>query len=106
MNSRKRLIVTVPAQRDLQSIFSHIAKETTQSSAASNQLTRIMMHADMLRDFPYSGRDRSAMRDGLRSCREGRYTVFYHVGLEAIAILRVLHESQDADAIIRRTLDK
>ena len=63
------------------------------------------MHADMLRDFPELGTDRTALRPSLRSVIERPYVIFYFPRDDRIEIVRVFHEQQDIEGELRAFLD-
>jgi toxin ParE1/3/4 len=48
-----------------------------------------------LLDFPDRGAPRSELGEGLRMLVEGKYLIFYRVVESEVAVVRVLHGSQD-----------
>lgn len=53
-------------------------------------------------DFPFIGRDRSALSQGIRSIVAYPYVIFYRIEASGIAIIRVLHGRRDIDAEFQR----
>ena len=104
MNARRRLFIAPSAQQDLLGIRQHIASDSTR--AAVNQVKRILMHADMLRDRPDMGTDRTALRPSLRSVVERPYVIFYFPRDDRIEIVRVFHERQDIEGELRAFLQE
>lgn len=98
MAARKRLSITAAGRRDLGRIYDHIAAESP--TKADSQLKPILTHADMLRDFPIMGHDRSRLDEGLRSIVERPFVVFYYAHDTAIIIARVIHQRQDIEAAL------
>ena len=96
MTARRRLIIAPSASADLEGIWLHIAADNP--DAARNQITRILTRADMLRDFPEMGLDRSRLAPSLRSIVEQPYVVFYYPRDYQIEIVRVFHGRQDIEA--------
>ena len=96
MAARRRLIVAPSASEDLEGIWQHIAADNL--GAARDQITRILAHADMLRDFPEMGLDRSRLAPALRSVVEQPYVIFYYPHDDRIEIVRVFHGRQDIEA--------
>ncbi|MCG8356002.1 MAG: type II toxin-antitoxin system RelE/ParE family toxin [Kiloniellales bacterium] len=108
MVAPKRLIVAPSAYRDLKEIWKHVA--TDNPVAARAQVKRILMQADMLRDFPEMGLDRSLLAPSLRSVVVRPYVVFYYSREERIEIVRVFHGRQDirnyGDSILFSSLNQ
>ena len=103
MAPRKRLSFTNTAHRDLGRIYQHISEDSVQK--ATNQVRRIIHAADMLRDFPLMGYDRSRLDTDLRSINENPYVIFYYTEESRIVIARVLHQRQDIEAELLRFLE-
>ncbi|OHC74687.1 MAG: hypothetical protein A3G18_06880 [Rhodospirillales bacterium RIFCSPLOWO2_12_FULL_58_28] len=49
----------------------------------------------LLAENPLAGRDRSEIKEGLRSFPHGNYVVFYRPLPDGIVVLRVIHGSRD-----------
>jgi toxin ParE1/3/4 len=52
--------------------------------------------------FPFIGRDRSTLAQGLRSIVTGAYVIFYTVEPDRIIIVRILDGRRDIDAEFQR----
>ena len=99
---RKRLIISASAKRDLIDIRDFVAADSP--TAVKNQIKRILMHADVLRDQRFLGRDRSPLSPDLRSIVERPYTIFYYPQDEEIEIVRILANRRDIEPELRTFL--
>ena len=104
MASRRRLVLAPSAYQDLKGIHDHIAADNPQ--VARKQVKRILIHAEMLRDYPEIGFDRSRLAASLRSVIEKPYVVFYYPRDDRIEIVRVFHGHQDIEAELVSFLEK
>ena len=96
---RKRLIISASAKRDLIDIRDFVAADSP--TAAKNQIKRILLHADVLREQPFLGRDRSPLSPNLRSTVERPYTIFYYPQDDEIEIVRILANRRDIELELR-----
>jgi toxin ParE1/3/4 len=55
-----------------------------------------------VREFPLSGPARDQLAPGLRVTFHGAYAIYYAPRADAIVIIRVLHSSRDAVALVER----
>ena len=99
---RRKLSISARAKRDLIDIRNFVAVDSP--TAAKNQIGRILMHADVLRDQPFLGRDRSPLSPNLRSIVERPYTIFYYPQDDEIEIVRILANRRDIEPELRTFL--
>jgi toxin ParE1/3/4 len=52
----------------------------------------------MLAETPFAGRERSELREGLRSFPVGNYLIFYVPTPDGVEVVRVMHGRQDIGA--------
>jgi toxin ParE1/3/4 len=95
-----KVIVSEQADADLLQIYRHLS---SQSPAGAASIAReIARKFQNLSDFPFIGRERSSLAQGLRSIVVYPYVVFYMVDRDAIVIVRVLHGHRDIDSEFQR----
>ena len=99
---RRKLSISARAKRDLIDIKDFVAADSP--TAAKNQIKRILMHADVLRDQPFIGKDRSPLSPNLRSIVERPYTIFYYPKDDQIEIVRILANRRDIEPELRTFL--
>ncbi len=95
-----RLVVSRDADDDLLQIALYLVERNP--DAAISAISDINRKFVNLTSFPFIGRDRSALRPGIRSVVAGTYVIFYRVEPERIIIMRVLHGRRDIDAEFQR----
>ncbi len=88
-----RIVRRPKAQDDIDALWSYIARRDI--VAADRTVDRIVDATDRLSLFPYSGRDCSDWKPGLRSISASPYIVFYRVTADHIDIVRILHGARD-----------
>jgi toxin ParE1/3/4 len=84
------------ADLDLDSIWSFIAADNVR--AADRQIERIGEMLEMLLQNPLAGRERTSLRQDLRSFPVGSYIIFYIPVSGGIEVVRVMSGRQDIDA--------
>lgn len=95
-----RIELSERAGTDLLGIYRYVAKRNP--SAAEAVLTEIDRKFDLLKNFPLIGRDRSALRPGIRSILAHRYPIFYELIADRVVVVRVLDGRRDIDAEFRK----
>jgi toxin ParE1/3/4 len=94
----RRLIWSQPADTDLLDIWGYLAEQAS-PDIADRQLRNIVTACDRLVTWPFSGRPRNELVEGMRSIVVHPYLVFYRPSDAAVEIVRVLHGRRDLDAI-------
>ena len=86
--------ISLTAVRDLEDIFDY-----TQQSYGEDQALKYVSSFDDVFDTltgnPELGRDRTEIREGLRSIPKEQHIVFYRILENRIRIVRILHASKD-----------
>ncbi|HSU05035.1 MAG TPA: type II toxin-antitoxin system RelE/ParE family toxin [Acetobacteraceae bacterium] len=88
------------ADKDLDEIWYHIAKESNSVSLADRVVDRITDRLLLLALHPRLGRRRDELRAGLRSFPVRPYLIIYRIANGDVLILRVLHGRRDIDSIL------
>ena len=89
--------VTPEADEDIIDILVYIAGDNmTAAFSLNRKFTELF---EMLADHPEAGRERSELREGLRSFPLGSYIIFYRLWARNVAIVRVVHGARDLDEI-------
>jgi toxin ParE1/3/4 len=88
--------LTRKAREDLKSIARYTQK-TWGVAQRNKYLTQLDKRFAVLADAPTLGRSCDAIRPGYRKYHEGRHLIFYVPIPEAIKIVRILHDSMDAE---------
>src|SRR5690242_13987031 len=91
------VVITVPAQRDLVSLWRFIAQDN--ADAADRMIDRILVRTTLLSELPEIGRRRPELGEDKRSMVVEPYLIIYRPSQHGIAVLRVLHTAQDIDEI-------
>jgi toxin ParE1/3/4 len=71
-------------------------------AAAQSVAGEINRKMQNLSDFPFIGRDRSMLSQGIRSVVAHPYVIFYAIESDRIVVMRVLHGHRDIDAEFQR----
>ncbi len=90
-----RLVVSDKARSDLLRIYHYLEERSPNAAVAFAR--RINTNFDNLVRFPFVGRERSWLAQGIRCLVVGLYLVFYVVGSEDITIVRVIDGRMDVD---------
>ena len=89
------------AELDLDTAWLYLARESGSEEIASRAIESITDTYRLLAKFPQLGRCRDIdLRVGVRSFAVDNYVILYRVRSAEVQILRVLHGSRDARAII------
>lgn len=95
---RKRLVVTRPAQTDIDDILDYLAREAGIETALRFADT-IDAELAKLAYLGHAGASREHVSPGLRMTVIGRYVVYFRVIPDETIIVRVLHSARDIDAV-------
>lgn len=90
----RRLVISEEARADLGQIASFTSQEWGERQQ-SRYLSAIRRRLAELRRRPELGRPRNEVVVGSRSILAGRHVIFYAVTLDAVEVIRVLHDSMD-----------
>lgn len=85
------------ALQDIENIWNYIAKKNPQ--AADNLFDRLRTKFPQLAKFPQMGRTRFDLAPSLRCFLVANYLIFYRPIEQGIEIVRILHGSQDIEAM-------
>jgi toxin ParE1/3/4 len=86
--------LTRKAREDLKSCYTQKAWGIGQRNEYLAQLDR---RFELLADSPNVGRSCDAIRLGYRKYHEGRHVIFYVLIPQGITVVRILHDSMDAE---------
>jgi toxin ParE1/3/4 len=95
-----KVVVSDAADKDLLQIYSYVVEHNPR--AAESLLGEIDTKFQNLARFPFIGRARPSLREGIRSVVVGSYVILYTVDRSAITVVRVLHGRRDIDAEFRK----
>ncbi len=90
----KRLVISEAAWADLGRIASFTSREWGERQRA-RYLSAIRRRLAELQRRPELGRPRDEVAAGYRSILAGRHVIFYVLSVDAVEVLRVLHDSMD-----------
>ncbi len=90
-------IITPNAEKDIDEILLYISADNINAAIAFND--RLINCFELLADNSKIGRERTELKQDLRSFPEGNYLVFYREWSGIVAIVRVLHGARDLDEI-------
>lgn len=94
----REVCFTVSADVDLVELWIYLAKKNL--SAANKALEIIARETQTLRVFPFMGRLRPDIKDGIRSWpSETKYIFFYLFDHRLLKIVRVLHHTRDSTKV-------
>jgi toxin ParE1/3/4 len=95
-----KVFVSDQADADLLQIYRYLADRSP--GGAESVAREIDRKFENLSHFPFIGRDRSTLHEGMRSVVAYPYVIFYRVEVERIYVARVLHGRRDIDAEFQR----
>jgi toxin ParE1/3/4 len=95
-----KIFISARAREDLLQIFSYIAGRN--HFAARNVIEAIDGKFEQLSRFPFIGRERTSLAEGLRSVVVRTHLIFYVVERERIIIVRVIDGRMDVDEEFQR----
>jgi toxin ParE1/3/4 len=88
-----KVVLSDRARADLHRIFSYLAERNL--GAAERLIEAVDRKLVQLAQFPFLGRERSTLRDGLRSVLVGSHVVFYVVRDSEVRVVRVVDGRMD-----------
>jgi toxin ParE1/3/4 len=91
----KRLRVSHRAERDLDSIWHHIAAQASSIDIADQVVDSVIGHFALLLRQPQAGRTREDIGPGVRSFPSGNYLIYYRQSKSNLVISRILHAKRD-----------
>lgn len=92
-----RYILTRPAIADLKEIADTINEEVP--ARGDSYVDEVLDKCAMRASFPFSGRLRPELSNGLRSFTHGDYVIFYHPRSYGISVVRVIHGKRDISRV-------
>ena len=95
-----KIFISERAKRDLLQIFSYVAERN--QFAADNIIEAIDSKFEQLSRFPFIGRERTSLAEGLRSIVARTHLIFYTVERERITIVREIDGRMDVDEEFQR----
>ena len=93
----KRLIVTAPADRDLDDIYDWIAHDD--AVQAERFIVRLTAAVGKFAKIAHPGKACDDLKPGLRSASLGRYIVYFRVTKSDLIVLRFVHSARDQEQI-------
>ena len=96
----KRVRVTRDAERDLDEIWLHIARDNV--DAANHLVDELASRFVLIRSAPGMGRSRDELKPGIRSHSVGSYVIYYRVTRAYVSILHVIHGARDPKRVFNR----
>jgi toxin ParE1/3/4 len=95
-----KIFVSAKAKQDLLQIFSYLANRN--QAAADATIEAIDRKFEQLSRFPFIGRKRASLADGLRSAVVRMHLIFYTVEHDRISVVRVIDGRMDVDEEFQR----
>ena len=96
-----RLRIAPTAEADLDEIWLYLARETGNLVFATEIVESITDKFGQIAKFPFMGRSRKVdLGSDKRSFPVGDHIIFYRVRQSEIQIMRILHGSRNAEAIL------
>jgi toxin ParE1/3/4 len=95
-----KIFISEKAKKDLLQIFSYAAERN--QLAADSFIERIDSKFEQLSRFPFIGRERTSLAEGLRSVVVRMHVIFYTVESEQMTIVRVIDGRMDVDEEFQR----
>ncbi len=95
-----QIVISDKARSDLIRIYGYL--EERSPNVANAFIHRINTNFDNLARFPFIGRERSALAQGLRCLIVGLYLVFYVIAVDQIIVVRVIDGRMDVDEEFHR----
>ena len=87
--------ISAPAKRDLDNIWSYLARESQSIVIADAMIASIEEHFSMIVRSPDIGRPRDEIEPGLRSFPVGNYLIYYRERGSRVVLSRVIHGMRD-----------
>ncbi|WP_083918617.1 type II toxin-antitoxin system RelE/ParE family toxin [Woodsholea maritima] len=93
--TRKALVLTRPAARDLDTIYDHIAEDNP--NAAARFIHGLVNKIQWIVERDYPGLNRDHVREGLRACLYKKRCIYFLNEDTRIVIVRILHGARDIE---------
>ena len=101
----KRIRVSRPAERDLDSIWRYIAKESGSLEIADRLVESITRTFPLFSRSPEAGTQRDEIAAGIRGFPAGKYIIYYHATKRNIEISRILPGVRDQKSAYYKLLE-
>ena len=88
-----KIVISDKARSDLLQLYAYLAARSP--AAACKAVAAVDTKFANIAEFPFIGRERSALADGLRSFVSGTQVIFYRISGEEIVVVRVLDGRRD-----------
>lgn len=95
-----KIFTSQKARDDLRRVYAYLADRNRQ--AADSLVRGIDDKLQNISRFPFIGRERSSLAQGLRSVLVGTHIIFYLVEDERIVVVRVIDGRMDIDEEFKR----
>jgi len=105
MSINYNIVITEPAERDLQGIAEYIANELLEPTTARKMVTKIAEAVFQLEQMPFRNslvRDERLARQGIRCLLADSYIVFYTVSEKekTVTIIRILYGKRNWNSLL------
>lgn len=105
MSINYNIVITEPAERDLQGIAEYIANELLEPTTARKLVTKIAEAVFQLEQMPFRNslvRDERLARQGIRGLLVDSYIVFYTVSEKekTVTIIRILYGKRNWNSLL------
>jgi len=91
-----RVIFTHLAVRDLEEIGDYIVRDNPRR--ALSFILELPQQCDRIAEAPQAYSCRPALGEGIRSCAQGKYVIFFREDRDGVGIVRILHSAMDIEA--------
>lgn len=101
MENMARLRVSAEARRDLR----RIGREGTRDHGAAASATYVEGFRRLfrlLREHPFAGQERPEIDQAARSLSHRPYRIIYRIDIDAVVIVRIVHQSRDTARAMRQ----
>jgi len=88
-----RVVVTAPAERDLEGIFDYIASDSPRN--AKKYVGELRRKINGLGRFPLIHPLRGDLRTGLRTASHGSHVVVFRIAERIVEVIGVIHGARD-----------
>jgi toxin ParE1/3/4 len=95
-----KIVLSDKAEQDLLDLYSYLAERNP--IAAEAPLQAIDNRFSQISRFPFIGRERSSLADGLRSVVVGTHLIFYTASSDRISVVRIIDGRMDVDEEFQR----
>jgi toxin ParE1/3/4 len=85
------------AEEDLAQAAEYLDQQTGNPSFGDRLLNELAHVMDLIAEYPWMGRERADLHDGLRGFPHGSYVIYWRIHDDVVEIVRVLHQKQDVE---------